>query len=373
MLLIFVGGLGYMSLSTVLVAALGRKLSFRERSTLQEALNIDTREGITRFAATVFRVALGLQLGGALLLTLRFWPEFGLGRAAYLGLFHAVSAFNNAGFSLWSDNLTRYRGDLAVNLVITGLIICGGLGFFVLRELSERKRFTMWSLHTKLAIVITGLLLGLGTILILAFEWSNPRTLAPLPLGEKLLASWFQSVSPRTAGFNTIDIGAMTVPALFLMMVLMFIGASPGSTGGGVKTTTFGITVFALISTVRGASETVAFKRRILNETVARAFFISLTAFLALNLVAGVLLLTEGHDLVHTLFETTSAFGTVGLSMGSPGSVLSLAGHFSGLGKLLLIGMMFLGRVGPLTVAVALAGRQRISHVRRPEGRVFIG
>lgn len=373
MLLVFVGGLGYMTLSTVLVAALGRKLSLQERSTLQEALNIDTREGIARFAGTVFRVALAMQLGGAFLLALRFWPEFGPGRAAYLGLFHAVSAFNNAGFALWPDNLVRYRGDVVVNLVVTGLIICGGLGFFVLRELSGRRRFARWSLHTKLAVVITCVLLVAGTILILGFEWSNPRTLAPLPLGEKILASWFQSVSPRTAGFNTLDIGAMTMPTLFLTMALMFIGASPGSTGGGVKTTTFGITVFALIATVRGANETVAFNRRILNETVARAFFISLTAFLALNVIAGVLLLTEGRDLMRTLFETTSAFGTVGLSMGSPGSVLSLAGHFSPLGKLLLIAMMLVGRVGPLTVAVALAGRKRVSHVRYPEGRVFIG
>ncbi len=373
MLLIFAGGLGYMTLSTVLVAAFGRKLSFQERSTLQEALNIDSREGLVRFAATVFRVALAMELTGALILTLKFWPEFGLGRAAYLGLFHAVSAFNNAGFALWSDNLTRYRGDVVVNMVITWLIIFGGLGFFVIRELAERKRFVMWSLHTKLAVVITSALLVCGTALILIFEWGNPRTLAPLPLGEKLLAAWFQSVSPRTAGFNTIDIGAMTGPALFLTMALMFIGASPGSTGGGVKTTTFGITVFALISTVRGGGETVAFRRRIVNDTIARAFFVCLMAFLMLNLVAGMLLLTEGRDLMRTLFETTSAFGTVGLSMGEPGSVLSLAGLFSGLGKCLLIGMMFLGRVGPLTVVVALAGHRRTSHVRYPEGRVFIG
>jgi trk system potassium uptake protein len=373
MVLIFAGGLGYMTLSSVLVAALGRKLSLQERSTLQEALNLDTREGVARFAVGVLRIALAIELAGAVLLALRFWPEFGPGRAAYLGLFHSVSAFNNAGFALWPDNLTRYRGDVVVNLVITTLIICGGLGFFVLRELGERRPFRLWSLHTKLAVVITGVLLFTGTVLILALEWTNPRTLAGLPLGEKLLASWFQSVSPRTAGFNTIDIGAMTLPALFLTMALMFIGASPGSTGGGVKTTTFGITVFALIATVRGANETVAFKRRILNDTVARAFFISLIAFLALNVVAGVLLLSEGRDLLRTLFETTSAFGTVGLSMGSPGSVLSLAGHFSPLGKCLVIGMMLLGRVGPLTVAVALAGRQRASHVRYPEGRVFIG
>ena len=284
-----------------------------------------------------------------------------------------MSAFNNAGFALWPDNLTRYRGDLAVNMVITWEIILGGLGFFVIRELLERKRFRAWSLHTKLAVVSSAVLLAAGTVLILMFEWANPRTLASLPLGEKLLASWFQSVSPRTAGFNTIDIGAMTVPSLFLTMGLMFIGASPGSTGGGVKTTTFGITVFALVATVRGASETVAFKRRIPNDTIARAFFVSLMAFLALNLVAGLLLLREGQDLLRTLFETTSAFGTVGLSMGFTGGVVSLAALFSGLGKSMLIGMMFLGRVGPLTVAVALAGRRRRSHVRYPDGRVFIG
>lgn len=373
MLLIFIGGLGYMTLSTVLVAALGRKLSLQERTTLQEALNVDTREGLVRFAALVFRVALSMQLTGALILTLRFWPEFGLARGAYLGLFHAVSAFNNAGFTLWSDNLVRYRGDLVVNVVVTLLIVFGGLGFFVIRELLDRKRFSRWALHSKLAVVITSVLLVTATILVMGFEWNNPRTLGGLPLGEKILASWFQAVTPRTAGFNTIDIGGMTTPALFLTMALMFIGASPGGTGGGVKTTTFGITVFALIATVRGGEETVAFKRRIPADTIARAFFISLMAFLALNVVAATLLLTEGRDLLKTLFETTSAFGTVGLSMGEPGSVLSLAGGFSAFGKWLLIGMMFLGRVGPLTVAVALAGRQRKSHVRFPEGRVFIG
>jgi trk system potassium uptake protein TrkH len=162
------------------------------------------------------------------------------------------------------------------------------------------------------------------------------------------------------------------VPALFLTMGLMFVGASPGGTGGGVKTTTFGITVFALIATVRGEHETVAFRRRIGSEAIARAFFLSLMAFLVLNLVAGVLLWSEGRDLVHTLFETTSAFGTVGMSMGG-GDVVSLAGHFSTFGKLLTAAMMFIGRVGPLTVAVALAGRHRTSHVRYPEGRVFIG
>ena len=180
-------------------------------------------------------------------------------------------------------------------------------------------------------------------------------------------------MTPRTAGFNTIDVGGMTVAGLFVTMVLMFIGASPGGTGGGVKTTTFGVTVFALLATVRGQMEPVVFGRRIVMEVVARAFFISLTAFLAMNAIAMTLLIIEGRDLLPTLFETTSAFGTVGMSMGLPGTPLSLAGGFGAGGKLLLALMMFLGRVGPLTVAVALAGRSKLQRVTYPEGRVLIG
>ena len=217
------------------------------------------------------------------------------------------------------------------------------------------------------------LLVG-GTLAILALEWHNPRTFAALPFGEKLLAAWFQSVTARTAGFNTIDNGALTHPALFVTMALMFIGASPGSTGGGVKTTTFAITVAALWATVRGDQDAVVFGRRLPTETVAKAFFISLIAFLALNMVAGAVLVSEGRELLPTLFETTSAFGTVGLSMGEHGAPVSLSGFFSPIGKILIAGMMFMGRVGPLTLAFAVARRARArARVRYPEGKILIG
>ncbi len=373
MLLIQAGGLGYMTLSTVLFVMVGKRISLSERSALQESLNVDTREGLVRFATSVFRMTAMLEIAGASILTLRWWNEHGLGRAAYLGVFHAVSAFNNAGFALFSDNLVRYRGDVVINLVITGLIIAGGLGFVVLREVWLKRRFRALSLHTKLSLSLTAVLLAGGTVLLWVLEIGNRQTLGALGWGESLLAAWFAAVTPRTAGFNTIDVGAMTTAGLFVTMVLMFVGASPGGTGGGVKTTTFGVTVFALLATVRGRMEPVVFGRRIATEVVARAFFVSLTAFLALNAVAGALLIVEGRDLLHTLFETTSAFGTVGMSTGLPGTPLSLAGGFSGGGKLLLILMMFLGRVGPLTVVVALAGRQRPSRVTYPEGRVLIG
>jgi trk system potassium uptake protein TrkH len=221
-------------------------------------------------------------------------------------------------------------------------------------------------------LITGGLLLG-GTAALWAVERGNPATLGGLGLGESWMAAWFHSVVPRTAGFNSIDIGAMRPVSLFLVMALMFIGASPGSTGGGVKTTTFGVTVLALAATVRGLPEPVIMGRRLGADLVQKSFFICLIAFLGLNVVAGVLLLLEGRDLLRTLFETTSAFGTVGLSMGHQGTVLSLSGQFSPVGKLLVSAMMFAGRVGPLTLAVALARRQHVVRFRYPEGKVAIG
>jgi len=373
LLLIQAGGLGYMTLSTTIAVAFGRKLSLQERVTLQEALNVDTRHDLIRFALLVFKTTIVLELVGAAILTLRWAGEVGLARAAWLGIFHAVSAFNNAGFSLFSDNLASFRGDVTVNLVVTTLIIAGGMGFLTLRELAAGNGWRKLTVHTKLVLLITGFLLASGALAFLFFEWKNEKTLGPLPVGTKILAAYFHSVSTRTAGFNTIDVGALTGPSVFVTLALMFVGASPGGTGGGVKTTTFGVTVLALWATVRGDREPVLFKRRIGLEMVSKAFFICLMAFLVLNATAMLLLMVEGHALVPSLFETTSAFGTAGLSMGSPGSPLSLSGHFSAAGKLLMVAMMFVGRVGPLTVAVALAARRDRARLRYPEGRVMIG
>ena len=373
MLLIQAGGLGYMTISTVVAVALGKRITLQERLTLQEALNIHTREGLLRFAGTVLKMTLVLEGIGAAILAWRWRSQFGVVGGAYLGLFHAVSAFNNAGFSLFSDNLAGYRGDLTVNLVVTSLIICGGLGFVVLSEIGRLRQGAQLSLHTKFVVALTAVLIAGGTAAIFLLERHNPRSLGPLGTGEAWLAAYFQAVTPRTAGFNTLDIGALYLPTLFLLMLLMFIGASPGGTGGGIKTTTFGIAVLALWATVRGRAEPTAFRRRLPPEVVARAFFVSFIAFLAVNLIATLVLITERCDLMSTLFETTSAFGTVGLSTGHAGSILSLSGHFSWAGKLLISLMMFMGRVGPLTLAVALAGGQHAARVRYPEGKVLIG
>ncbi|MGE0813202.1 MAG: TrkH family potassium uptake protein [Vicinamibacterales bacterium] len=375
LVLIQIGGLGYMTLSTVLISALGRTVSLQERLTLQEALNAHDMEGLVRLAATVLRLTLVFELTGALVLALWWWSSLGAGAALWFGLFHAVSAFNNAGFALWSDNLMRWQGDPDENLVVTTLVVSGGLGFFDWSELLQRKALGLrLSIHTRLVLRATLVLIVFGTVAFLALEWSNPRTLAGLPIGQKVLAAYFQSVTTRTAGFNTVDIGALTVPTVFVVTVLMFIGASPGGTGGGVKTSTFSITLAALWATVRGEDDTVIFKRRLAPELVAKAFFVSLIAFVTVNAVVWLLLLTEGRDLMPSLFETTSAFGTVGLSMGQAGSAVSLSAFFSPVGKLLIMLMMFVGRLGPLTLAIAVA-RHRSSKpkLRYPEGKVLVG
>lgn len=373
LVLIQLGGLGYMAVTTVVGVALGRQLSLHQRLTLQEALNVQTMEGLARFAWTVLKLTLAFELTGALILAARWAGEHGVGRAVYYGLFHAVSAFNNAGFALFSDSLIRYRGDWVVNLVIAILVICGGLGFVVLTEVGRGRQYRRWSTHTRLVLTLTAALLVATTVLIWFIERDNPRTLQPLGAGEALLASFFQAMTSRTAGFNTLDIGAMKPASLFLMVLLMFIGAAPGGTAGGVKISTFSITVAVIWAMVRGVPEATLLERRIPPAVVARAFSICLIGFLALNIVTGLLLQTQGRDFLRTLFETTSAFGTVGLSMGEAGSPLSLVGHFSGGGKILVMVMMFMGRVGPLTLGVALARRRETVRVRQPEGRFLIG
>jgi trk system potassium uptake protein TrkH len=372
LILIQTGGLGYMAITTVVAAAVGRRLSVLERVTLQEALNVQSMEGLIQFALTVFKLTLAFEVIGALVLTARWAGEMGGWRAAYFGVFHAVSAFNNAGFTLFPDNLIRYRGDWIVNLVVCALVISGGLGFIVLTELGRRRQGRRLTVHTRLVVTTSAFLIVAGTFVIFVLERTNPRTLGPLGPLEAMLAAFFQAVVPRTAGFNTLDIGGLMPPTLFVIMILMFIGAAPGGTGGGVKVTTFSITVAALWATVRGMTEPTVFHRRIPSPLVARAFFISLIAFLALNGVAGLLLVSEGRELLPTLFETTSAFGTVGLSTGE-GTPLSLAGHFSGTGKLLVAAMMFMGRIGPLTLAVAVAHGAGQPPIRYPEGKILVG
>lgn len=373
LLLIQIGGLGYMTLATFIAMMIGRRVSMNEQASLQESLNLESRRDVARFALTVVKVTLAIEVIGALVLWLRWWPQFGAGDAAWLGLFHAVSAFNNAGFSLFSMSLMDFRGDPVINMTIMALIVSGGIGYLVLTDVWRFRMRRSLTMHSRFVLILTASLILIGTAGLYLVERGNAATLGGISRPEAMLTALFQSITARTAGFNTIDMNALTAPAYLLLMILMFIGGAPGGTAGGIKISTFGVTVMALWATIRGQAEPHVLGRRIPGDAVARAFFISLIAFLSVNLIAGALLVIEGKDLLRTLFESVSAFGTVGLSTGVPGTPLSLSASFSEPGRLLICVLMFMGRIGPLTLAFALAARATAPRVRYPEGRVLIG
>lgn len=380
LLLIQVGGLGYMTLATIMALAFGRRIGLREQLALREAFNLLNLEGLVHFTLRVIKITLLIEAAGALLLAARFSFNFPIIKALYLGIFHAVSAFNNAGFSLFSANLMGYRGDLVVNLVITTLIVLGGIGFIVYSDIVRRYRgeIHQFSLHSKLALTMTGCLILFGTALFFLFEAQNPQTLGQLPVPERLLASYFQAISARTAGFNTVDLSALSNGALYLLILLMFIGASPGGTGGGVKTTTFGTIVLDLWTTLRGQVETSLYRRRLPAAIVAKAYLITAFAFIWLTVTTLALLGIEHLQLdkyfLRVMFEVTSALGTVGLSTGDgSGDVLSFSALFSDFGKLLIALTMLAGRIGPLTLGIAVLKSHEKSRVRYPEGEVLVG
>lgn len=297
--------------------------------------------------------------------------EYGFLRALYYGVFHSISAFNNAGFALWPDSLMRYVGDPVVNIVITFLFIVGGLGFTVIIDLYRKRNWNELSLHTKIVLTVTAILLVLGPIVIFLIEFSNPQTFGKLSLSEKLWAGYFQGVVPRTAGFNTLDIASMMTASQFFIIFLMFMGASSGSTGGGIKITTFALLFLSVFSTVRGQGDIQAFKRRIAMELVFRSLAVIMISICVVVVSAFLLIITESdpshsHDFMTILFEATSAFGTVGLSMG-------LTSELSPVGKIIIIITMFVGRLGPLTLAFALAQTVFKQPYRYPEEKILIG
>lgn len=373
LLLIQFGGLGYMTSATIISLLIGKKIGLGERLIMREALNVISIEGIVKFTKGVLKFTLLFELIGTIILTFRFMQDFDLRDAFFYGLFHSVSAFNNAGFSLFSDNLIRYRGDITVNLVITTLIIIGGIGFIVISDLYrfERREVTKLSQHTKIVLTTTAILIVLASVLIFMFETANPHTFDQLSFKEKLLVSYFSAVTPRTAGFNTVDYSSLRIETLFLAIILMFIGASPGGTGGGVKTSTFAIVLMSLWSTMRGMRDTILFKRRIPADTVSKSLLLVTLALLFIIFITLYIIRTEDTKYLSTMFEVTSAFGTVGLSVGD-GGVRSLSAIFTPMGKLLISFTMFVGRLGPLTLAFAVV-RRKEERFRYPEGRVIIG
>lgn len=376
--LIQVGGLGVMTFSVLLFLSMGRGISVRGRWLMQETFTPAPIGDIHTLIKSVFLFTFLVEGASSVLLALFFWKDYPFLTALYHGFFHSISAFCNAGFSTFSGNLVNYSGHIGVNLTIWANIIIGGLGFPVIYELYQRirghsERRTL-SLHTRMVIITTGVLILTGTLLFWAFEANN--ILAHRPFYEKCLISVFQSVTPRTAGFNTVDIGSLTDSCLYILILLMFIGASPGSTGGGIKTSTLAVLIALVWNKLRGRPYVHAFNRTIPSEVVMRSISLYMLSVFTVLTIHMLMLFSEmacptsyparGCFLTY-LFETISAFGTVGLSMG-------VTPYLNSMNKLILSVLMFMGRVGILTFAYVIVRRERPEfEFRYSEEKVMIG
>ncbi|MCH1627376.1 TrkH family potassium uptake protein [Ferdinandcohnia quinoae] len=364
--LIQLGGLGIMSFAVLIYLMLGRKIGFKERLIVQQALNTTSVGGIILLVKNLFIFSLAIELIGMILLSFSWVPDLGWGKGLYYSFFHSIAAFNNAGIGLWSDNLIGYVGNPIVNIAITSLVIIGGIGFTVLSDIKYKKSFKKLSLHSKIMIVGTFIINLAAMFLIFALEYSNPNTLGSLhSLGDKLWASYFQAVSPRTAGFNTLDIAGLDESTILLMLLLMFVGAGSASTGGGIKLTTFLIIVLGVLSFLKGKQDIVIAKRSIALPLLFRALAISSIAVLFIFLAVFILNVTEDAGFLPILFEVISAFGTVGLTMGITASLTIV-------GKIVIIFMMFLGKLGPLTLVFSLA-RPEKGKIKYPNEDILTG
>jgi len=368
--LIQIGGLGIMTMATLIFLLLGKKITFKERLIIQEALNQISVAGVVRLTKFILMGTFLFELLGAFFLSFRFIPQFGLKKGIYYSLFHSISAFNNAGFDLMGGfrSLTQYVEDPIVSLTISALIVIGGLGFSVWADIYTKRCFRKLSLHTKLVIVITAFLIITGAVMFYILEYNNPATMGNLSMKGKVLSAVFHSITPRTAGFNTLSTADMTMASKFLTVILMFIGGSPGGTAGGIKTVTFGIIILAVFAVIRGKDEPEIFKKRIPNSIVYRSLGIMIISLSIVVAGLMVLSITEKADFLMILYEVVSAFGTVGLTLG-------LTPHLTVIGKIVIILTMYMGRVGPLTVATALAQREssRKELLRYPEEKVMVG
>lgn len=375
-LLIQIGGLGVMTFATLLSMLFRRNISMKERLLQTQSISAYDMRGIVRVTKHILIGTLIFEGIGATLLSIRFAQDFGVVEGIKKGIFHAISAFCNAGFDILGDkapfvNLTGYVNDITVNVVIMSLIVIGGLGFVVWEEILYYRKTKKFSLYTKMVLGITAALIFGGALLIFLFENSNPETLGPLsPLG-KTLASFFQSITPRTAGFNTISQSGMTSQSKVLTTFLMFVGGSSGSTAGGIKTFTFGLIVAAVLSAIRGRKEVTIGKKRISNENVYRAFTLAFVGLTMVTVASFVMSSFDGTFSVFSAFyEAMSAFGTVGLSLG-------ITPTLSVLSKLILITLMYFGRVGIITIAYALiikTQNNNLANIRYPEEtRINIG
>ena len=369
MILIEIGGLGFMSITTFIAMLLGKKITLRDRLIMQEAMNAFDIQGLVKMLRYVLGLTFVVQFIGALLLSIVFIPEYGLSVGIFYSIFHSISAFCNAGFDLFGNftSLTGFNSNYLVITVISILIVVGGLGFSVLIEILNYKKIRKLSVHSKIVLCVTTSLIFFGAFAIFLVEYRNNATLGGLNFGEKILNSLFSSITPRTAGFNSISTADMTMGGKLITIILMFIGGSPGSTAGGLKTATFGVLVLTVVSVLRGRSDTEAFGRRFSKETVYKAFTLFAIGMAIVIGVTMILSIVEpDQQFIDLLYEASSAFGTAGLTTGVTQEIGTLS-------KFVLMFTMYCGRVGPITVFLAIIKRNKNSGIRYPEGKILIG
>ncbi len=378
LVLMQVGGFGFMSSATLLLLAFGRSVGLREKMVIAESMGVQRVGGLMHLLVGIAFFTLVCEGMGAVLLYIRFSQVYASpATAMWQAIFHAVSAFNNCGLDVLGagTGLEGYHADALVVLTIAVLIITGGISFLVVRDIFSKKSFRRLTLDTKMVVVVTAILLILGTGVLLATEYSNQGTMGAMPVPQKVLAAFFHAVSPRTAGFSVVHVGSMAAYSLFFTIMLMFVGGASGSTAGGIKVNTFGVLLATVWSSLRGRQHAEAFGREMKPQLVHRALAIALLALGLVGVVTLVLTITEAHavgadgegfEFIDILFETVSAFGTVGLSAGLT-PFLSLAG------KIIIVGTMFAGRLGPLTLALSLIQAQRTIEYRYPHDQVRTG
>lgn len=366
MLLIQFGGLGLMSFATFFALMLGRKIHLRQRIMMQQSINLIEVGGVVNTFRHLLLFTFLFEAVVALILTVHWTTLLGFPRSLWFGIFHAVSAFNNAGFDLFGGfrSLTSFTVDPVTSFTIAIALIVGGLGWLVIEELMFYKKKKQLSLHSRIVLITTLILIVVPTVLIFATEYNH--ALKELPIFGKVTASFFQAVTPRTAGFNTIDLNSMFISSQFLIIILMFIGGSPGSTAGGIKTSTFALLCVAIFSQIRGKQDHEVMEHRIPVDQIMRALTVISLSFSVGIAITFLLSLTQDTLFIRILFEVFSALGTVGLSLG-------LTPDLDSFGRFLIILTMFLGRVGPLTMGMAFAADDKPSPIRYPEGKVLIG
>ena len=365
-LLIQLGGLGLMTFAVLVFTMLGRTVGFSQHLYLREDLNQTSLHDLLKLVGLILRVVLACEVAGAVLLAFVFVPELGFGAGVWSSIFHSVSAFNNAGFALYPDSLSRWATDPVVNLVIPALFIIGGLGYTVIADIGRQRRWHPLQLHSKIMLIGSAALLLCSVPTFAVLEWSNPETLGHIDgVSGKLIASWFQAATTRTAGFNTLEIGSIHDGTAVMFMALMVIGGGSTSTAGGIKVTTFVVLLLAMVTFFRRRTELHMFGRRLGNEQVMKVLALAMTSVLVIMTAMFLVLLSHDGEFLDLSFEIVSAFGTVGLTRGATGELDTL-------GRVIVMLLMFIGRVGPLTLGFFLATRVS-PRIRHPEGEVHLG